>query len=57
MEKKRQKTPGSGRKALDDAGTFVTTIRLTGEQFATFRLLGGAAWLRAHLQRFIDGKD
>ncbi|WP_162566754.1 hypothetical protein [Variovorax sp. SRS16] len=54
--KKRGKTPGSGRKALDESGTVVTTVRLTGEQRATFQLLGGVAWLRDYLQQIIEGK-
>jgi len=51
--KKRQKTPGSGRKALDSQGTIVTTVRLTAEQKATLDMLGGVQWLRDHLQAVI----
>lgn len=50
------KREGSGRKALDDQGTIVTTVRLTAQQLATFQMLGGPKWLREQLQAVIDGK-
>jgi hypothetical protein len=40
---------GAGRKSLDPQGTVVTTVRLTATQRATLDMLGGAAWLRQHL--------
>lgn len=49
------KRPGSGRKPLDVDGSIITTVRLTGEQRATFDLLGGVAWLREQLQAVIAG--
>lgn len=44
--------PGSGRKALDELGTVVTTVRLTGKQRATLDMLGGVTWLRGQLDLF-----
>lgn len=49
------KRPGSGRKPLDADGSIITTVRLTGEQRATFDLLGGVSWLRDQLQAVIGG--
>lgn len=47
---------GAGRPALDPDGTVVITLRLTGRQKATFDLLGGREWLRAHLDMIAEGQ-
>jgi hypothetical protein len=47
---------GAGRKGLDEGGTIVTTIRLTGEQRATLDLLGGVQHIRDYLQAVIENK-
>ena len=46
------KRAGSGRKSLDLDGTVVTTVRLTGQQKATFEMIGGVSWLRSQLDLF-----
>lgn len=40
----------AGRKARDPDGTHVVSLRMTGEEKATFDMIGGTAWLRANLQ-------
>lgn len=54
--KRGGKREGAGRKALDDQGTVVVTLRLTGQQKATYDLLGGKDWLRGQLDLFAEGK-
>lgn len=52
------KRANSGRKPLDqDGGSIITTVRLTGEQRATFDMLGGVVWLREQLQLVIQGQQ
>lgn len=46
------KRAGAGRPALDDEGTVVLTVRLTGKQKATYDMLGGKEWLRGQLDLF-----
>lgn len=46
------KRVGSGRRSLDEEGTIVTTVRLTGKQKATFNMIGGSVWLRGQLDLF-----
>ena len=48
------KRQGSGRKALDDAGTVIATVRLTVKQKQNLDRLGGARWVRDQLNLFAD---
>lgn len=50
------KRPGAGRKPISETGTQSVTVRLTGSQVFAFKLLGGADWLRAQLDKAIANK-
>lgn len=50
--KRGGKRAGAGRPALDAQGTLVVSLRLTGQQKATFDMLGGKEWLRGQLDLF-----
>ena len=47
--------PGAGAKPRNPADKcHPTTVRLTPAQLATYRALGGGAWLRARLDEFAN---